>query len=349
MPNPFKSFVSSLPAQHISQTVRDKLSRSVMGALEHIPLRLSLSLSSKALPIFIFHAVDDERKSYIRHLYDYHSAAAFERVLDELLANFRPLEDLSPESIAGAGADRFVITFDDGLRSAYEVAAPILERKGIPAIFFLISDFISDEADGRHVEDRFQASLIIDRLPGYGGETHRSIAGLLAEAGYPGHDIPAALQSIRRDDIGIYTAIARLMGIDLEAFFAEERPYMSRSDMADLVRRGFHLGAHSRNHSRYWEIPLDEQVAQTVESMRTVAQTFGLSYRYFAFPYKNKGITPAFYERTRSEVDLYFTTSGWGTHMNAQGVYHRLGADGTSSALKSLRRAWRPFPLDRMQ
>lgn len=349
MPNLFKNFVSSHRVQRIPEVARDRLSRSVMRALEHVPLRVSLSLSSKALPIFIFHAVEDERKSYIRHLYDYHTAAEFERVLDELLAHFRPLEDLSPEGIARAGADRFVITFDDGLRSAYEVAAPILERKGIPAIFFLISDFIADEAVGHHVEDRFQASLIIDRLPGCAEDTRRSITERLVEAGYPGRDIPAALQSIRRADIGVYTEVARLMDLNLEEFFSEEKPYMSRSEMADLARRGFYLGAHSRDHSRYWEIPLEEQVAQTVDSMRTVSEMFGLSYRYFAFPYKNKGITPAFYEQTRSEVDLYFTTSGWGTHMNAQGIYHRLGADGTSSALKSLRRGWRPFPLDRMQ
>jgi peptidoglycan/xylan/chitin deacetylase (PgdA/CDA1 family) len=37
------------------------------------------------------------------------------------------------------------ITFDDGYRDNYEVAAPILERLGLPATFFITSDFINSE------------------------------------------------------------------------------------------------------------------------------------------------------------------------------------------------------------
>jgi len=61
-------------------------------------------------------------------------------------------------------------------------------------------------------------------------------------------------------------------------------------------------------------------VDQTLRSVRHVTQAFSLPYRYFAFPYKNRGITPAFYERTRDEVDLFFTTSGWGNRMNRDKV-----------------------------
>lgn len=315
--------------------------------MRHIPLGVSRTLSSGTLPIFIFHAVEESPKSYIRHLYDCHTPTSFERVLDEILKEFKPLEDLSPQGIANAGSDRFLLTFDDGLRSAYEIATPILERKGIPAIHFLITDFLAGTEASR-VEEKFKASLLTDVLQHRSVQEQEMVRQILAKAGYTGA-LSEALMSVRLADAHIYDDVAAVIGLNLQAFFQEERPYITHAEAADLVRRGFMLGAHSCDHPRYWELSLDAQVEQTVRSTRHVVEAFSLPYRYFAFPYKNRGITPAFYERTRDEVDLFFTTSGWGNRMNGKKVFHRVGMDHQPSAIGALKCGWRPYPLSLIQ
>lgn len=322
-------------------------SRGLRGALRHVPWPMARWGSAGTLPILIFHAVEAEPKPYIQHLYDCHSPEGFERVLDEALRHFKPLQDLSPEGIARAGADQFLVTFDDGLRSSYEVALPILERKGIPAIHFLITDFLAGQA-GSQVEQKFKASLLIERLALASPSSQAAAQAVLSAASYAGplHD---ALMAVRLTDAHVYDAVAALMDLDLKRYFEQERPYISLDEAQDMARRGFVLGAHSCNHPRYWELGLDEQVRQTQDSMRFIDTHFDMPGRYFAFPYKNRGITSAFYERTQHDVDLFFTTSGWGNRMNAQRVFHRVGMDHQASAVDALKMGWRPFPLSWVQ
>lgn len=322
-------------------------SQTLRKSLQTVPFGFVRAVSSDTLPIFLFHAVESSPKPYIKHLYDCHSPDSFERVLDEILAVFKPLEDLSPAGIANAGADRFLVTFDDGLRSSYEVATPILERKGIPAIHFLITDYLFGAA-GTQVEEQFKASLLIEQLKGRSAADQEQVKVMLADAGYAGN-LDQALMSIRLKDGALFDAVADRLDIDLAAFFEADRPYITQAEAADLVRRGFTLGAHSCSHPRYWELDLETQVDQTRRSMSTLTQAFGVSHRYFAFPYKNRGITSAFYERVREDVDVFFTTSGWGRRMNDQKVFHRVGMDHQRSAVEALKGGWRPYPLSLMQ
>lgn len=331
----------------LSDRALNLASQTLRRSLQGIPLRVSRSISSGTLPIFIFHAVESSPKPYIKHLYDCHSPTSFERVLDEILAVFKPLEDLSPAGIANAGSDRFLVTFDDGLRSSYEVAAPILERKGIPAIHFLISDFLAGAA-GSRVEEKFKASFLIERLKSRPSKDKIDVKAILVAHGYL-DDVDEALMAVRREDTALYDAVAERLEVDLAAYFQADRPYITHAEAADLSRRGFMLGAHSCDHPRYWELSLDAQVDQTQRSMRHVTQAFNLPYRYFAFPYKNRGISKAFYKQTRDDVDLFFTTSGWGKPANGQKIFHRVGMDHQSSALRALKCGWRPYPLSLIQ
>lgn len=74
------------------------------------------------------------------------SKALFEREIDQIAAQFDFLPiDQAIDFLEGKGhlkRDSVVVTFDDGYRGIYDQAYPILKRKGIPAVFYLCTDYV---------------------------------------------------------------------------------------------------------------------------------------------------------------------------------------------------------------
>jgi peptidoglycan/xylan/chitin deacetylase (PgdA/CDA1 family) len=99
---------------------------------------------SPALTILTFHTLDDDGAVIS------FPPALFERLVCLLRAGGHPVLSL-PEAAAALRGERplpqraMVITFDDGYRSVYDVAFPILRRHGTPATVFLA---VGDPADG---------------------------------------------------------------------------------------------------------------------------------------------------------------------------------------------------------
>ena len=54
----------------------------------------------------------------------------------------KPSEAFLDENTPGL---RFAVTFDDGLEDNYKVAAPILARLGVPAAFYVVSDYVGTD------------------------------------------------------------------------------------------------------------------------------------------------------------------------------------------------------------
>jgi peptidoglycan/xylan/chitin deacetylase (PgdA/CDA1 family) len=78
--------------------------------------------------------------------------ADFARMLGYLqeFGDFLPLDAVVDLLMSGAPIHgrHFCITFDDGFRCCYDHALPILAEKGVPAAFFVATDFVADEAAG---------------------------------------------------------------------------------------------------------------------------------------------------------------------------------------------------------
>ena len=109
-----------------------------------------------------YHVVSDEYLPHIRHLYRYRNVDQFEKDMDELLAIFEPLSltEYLEEPERKRGRRCMVLSFDDGLWECHQVIAPVLRKKGIPAVFFLNNQFI----DNQGLFYRYKASIIIDRI-----------------------------------------------------------------------------------------------------------------------------------------------------------------------------------------
>jgi peptidoglycan/xylan/chitin deacetylase (PgdA/CDA1 family) len=122
---------------------------SVPGQVVAVPLKPTNSSSVYAdgyrvLPILCYHQYT--KNSVTQNQLEI-TAEAFERQMLYLLANdFRILSFAEAEQIIRRGQpipeQAVVITIDDGYRSIYDVAWPILKKHGIKATLFIYTDFI---------------------------------------------------------------------------------------------------------------------------------------------------------------------------------------------------------------
>jgi len=104
--------------------------------------------------IFTFHSIDD-KGSVISYRPQY-----FSLLLETLAARDIPVLDLGtllrPETRKGVA-----ITFDDGMRSVYMNALPVLRERGIPAHMFLSTDAIdSDKSWPRNAVDGYAFDML---------------------------------------------------------------------------------------------------------------------------------------------------------------------------------------------
>jgi peptidoglycan/xylan/chitin deacetylase (PgdA/CDA1 family) len=112
-------------------------------------MNLSLRLSDGGLSIFLFHGVIESSDYDVRNYTNKHlNKDYFYRLITDLKKSGNPLsmdDVVSHYSIREPFPPRaFVVTFDDGFENNYSLAAPILKDAGVPATFYVTTDFIGN-------------------------------------------------------------------------------------------------------------------------------------------------------------------------------------------------------------
>lgn len=260
------------------------LARSIDSYIQqaHIPL------------IFPFyHAVSDTPMPHIDALYHVRNTQTFEEDVDFLLEHFYPLhpEDMFSPAAIPKGKTAFLLSFDDGLREIRDHIAPVLKRKGVPAIFFINPDFI----DNRSLFYRYRESCIIHIL-----KNRDAKAEPIQLPGKTFPDIQKAenyILSLGYSDTQILDGIETELGIDDHQFLAEYQPYLGLQDLKALSSDGFYIGAHSMDHPEYALLSEEQQLRQTRESLAFIARHFAQKYNFFAFPFSDDGVKESFFRK----------------------------------------------------
>ena len=121
-----------------SATLRQE---AVCGTLRFLPVGLLARCSGNGVLIPYYHMISGRELLHIKNLYPYKNEKEFTADLDFLLRHFRPvtLWDVIASTRGGGPlpSRSFLLTFDDGFREMADVVAPILLRKGVPAVFFV--------------------------------------------------------------------------------------------------------------------------------------------------------------------------------------------------------------------
>jgi peptidoglycan/xylan/chitin deacetylase (PgdA/CDA1 family) len=249
------------------------------------------------------HIVNDIAPLHVKHLYQIPKIPKFKSDIDTLCRRYRAIQ-LSELPRIGRlhdqrSASSFVLSFDDGMREVYDVIAPILRDKGIPALFFLNAATI----DNRQLMWRHKVSLLVERSQQQPG---RIPPGLDVR---PGETLCAKLRALRFAEIHVLDEVARFFEIDFDEYLHSARPYMTTGQVLELARDGFEFGAHSANHPYFNELAIEDQKDQISRSVQFI-RALGLPCRYFAFPFHDHGV-PASVFRYMTDLDvvLSFGTS----------------------------------------
>ncbi|MFZ4455010.1 MAG: polysaccharide deacetylase family protein [Bacteroidales bacterium] len=281
-----------------------------------IPLSWILALTRQNVVHPFYHTVSDRELPHIKHLYQIRDTATFERDLDFLLAHFEPISVNDYISLLeykkSFKKPVFVLSFDDGLREFHDTVAPILLRKGIPAICFVNSGFIDNKA----LFYRYKVSLLIGKLmqQKHSSAQDQAVRNWFAELNLPSDRFAQSLLAISYDQRAELDKLADILGVDFDAFLRDQQPYLTTNQIVDLQQKGFSFGAHSIDHPRYAEIDLTEQIRQTTVSVEAVSSAFGTPKRLFSFPFSDDRVGHLFFDTifaSKSPIaDFTFGCSG---------------------------------------
>ncbi len=262
--------------------------------------------SKQSLVFPFYHTVADKALPHVSHLYRVRSTAEFEKDLNSLLKWFEPMS--MTEYLEESGKKRkkrgMVLSFDDGLIECFQIIAPLLKKKGIPAIFFLNNKFI----DNHGLFYRYKASLIIHQVR----DDCRVMERVSAFLKIPQKHVEESIRMIGPHQSSLLESLAIEAGIDYAAYLRDQPVYMNSEEVKELLVWGFDIGGHSMDHLIFSSMEAAEMVEQVRMSIDDLMFRFKVDSRYFSFPFTSDGVPRKVINRILDEglATALFGTAG---------------------------------------
>lgn len=280
-----------------------------------IPLDLWHRLVDVELLLPYYHLVGDQELEHVSGLFKFRTVQQFKADIEFFMRYYTPvtLGDIIRHLEGGTRLPKrsFLLTFDDGFSEIYDVVAPILYTYGIPAAFFLTTSVI----DNHELCYQQKISLLIRSLRSVGGASvNKEASQLLDNAGVSGHDLRSRILNLTYRQRNVLDHLGPILECDFATFAASVQPYLTSAQIRKLLEQGFAIGAHSIDHPLYSELSLDEQLRQTSESLNWLSNRFDYDCQAFAFPFRDVGVSPEFFQLAFSSGSLKVSFGTGGMH-----------------------------------
>lgn len=258
--------------------------RHIARVARSMDLKRLIKLSGQNLIFPFYHAVSEEAIPHVSHLYRVPTPKEFERDLDLLLKHFEPMDMETYLALdrKEKGRRGMVLTFDDGLKECHQIIAPLLRKKGIPAVFFLNNRFI----DNHGLFYRYKASLIIHQVR----DDCRVMERVSAFLKIPQTYVEKSIRMIGPQQSSLLDILARESGIEYSAYLRDQPVYMTSREIEDLLKWGFDIGGHSLDHQNFSSMKEEEILEQVKMSIDDLIKRFSVNTRYFSFPFTSDGV-----------------------------------------------------------
>jgi peptidoglycan/xylan/chitin deacetylase (PgdA/CDA1 family) len=173
-----------------------------------------------------------------------------------------------------------LLTFDDGYRSVADVAVPILERLGLPSVFFVSAAFLEPGSlplDSLlcHLRSTVGQARLATAVTGApeGAGTLAELFAFIAELPYE-----------RRLRLG--GELAERFEVDRARVREDSGLFLDASELAGLAGRGCEIGNHTRSHLACRAIVDDAAADEQIVSHRVLLEEWaGSPVRSFSYPY----------------------------------------------------------------
>jgi peptidoglycan/xylan/chitin deacetylase (PgdA/CDA1 family) len=275
-------------------------------------MQLLEALVPRSVIGFCYHTVSDRALPHVRSLYRWKSVAQFKRDLEFLRRSYRVIgyEELEKSRMQSRGKKPcVVITFDDGLAECHDVVRPVLLEYGMPAIFFVTTDFL----DNRRLFYRQKIALCIDayaQLSPAAAAVVRKDVGLIFGAPLESSaELLARLQSATWNEEPAIEATCDRLGVDTGEFLRTVRPYLTSAQVRALASAGFTIGAHGTSHQMLGMMSEPDAEADILTACDAVSELVPASLVPFAFPFSGHDVNRDMLRSVREsnpQVGLFF-------------------------------------------
>ena len=278
-----------------------------------IPLPLSFSRLRKMAavnPLVVnYHVVSDQYLPHVNNIYNYRSTDTFTRDIDFLSRQFKiiNMQQLLIHLKTGKRLpdNSLLLTIDDGLKEVHRVIAPILKIRKIEPVLFLTKNYIDNKVLGYD----HRKSLVINKIKELNDKKiENNLTTMLQEVKLFNNTLIESVLQMPNDLRNMLDSIAKMIGVDYSDFLEKYSPYLTSSEIRELIGQGFALGGHSIDHPNFRDLTLEDQLLEAKESMDYVNENFQISYRVFAFPYWDAGVSRKFFKELAA--DATFGTQG---------------------------------------
>lgn len=294
--------------------VREQVKRMTKRVLVESGAASALSrLAPPSAVVLIYHSVQHEPEAFAHTIGTgiTHPAQAFEDQMEIVARLFTPvtLDQVRQFLLGEISLPRraVAITFDDGFRDNYEVAAPILDRLGIRAAFYITAGCL---ATGRspwfcRLRHTFHAAPA--------EPWNDPIEGRTWDLADPASRSAACSAAMRH--------CATLVGQRQEALLVSieqslpsppdpqlDRLMLEGNQVQALHRAGHVVGSHTMSHPNLAHVSLDEARAELQQSQQILQRCLAAAVKHFSYP--NPILSPHWSPQTRALTEeLGFETA----------------------------------------
>lgn len=237
----------------------------------------------------LFHNVADEPSEFTSGLGSTVSRQEFENVIQFLSKHYTPV-GLS-DVVGNSRARKFprppvLVTFDDAYASVALEATPILQRHGVPAIFFVNASAVGNQ------------DLLLDNLICYVANTSglglvcsvaRGIAGrkdlALNSLDQVFSEFLSALPQTAVREFRV--SLASAAGIDTSELARQAQLHVDTDQLRSLVSSGFEIGNHTYSHVFCRSLQGEDFDREIVLNKTQLESMTGKPVRAFSVPYGN--------------------------------------------------------------